>query len=193
MTDGGRARAGQVQARQHSHGTVGLRDGRNRGNAGPRPSSPPLRTPGRRYVERARDEGAMEVPGAKLVFTVKLPAGLARRVRGAAGPPGRASPALVSEALSEFLDRHHGGGHGKRKVSVEFVFDRSADQALARAYRVLVPERRARTMQRKSDDHSQMVVVAPTAESRLEPVTNHDEEKTARPSGHEASSGRAGA
>ena len=63
----------------------------------------------------------------------------------------------------------------KRKVSVEFVFDRSADQALRRAYRVLVPERRARTMQRKSDDHSQMVAVAPTAESRLEPVTNHDE------------------
>ena len=28
----------------------------------------------RRYVERARDEGAMEVPGPKVVFTVKLPA-----------------------------------------------------------------------------------------------------------------------
>ena len=28
----------------------------------------------RRYVERARDEGALEVPRAKIVFTVKLPA-----------------------------------------------------------------------------------------------------------------------
>ena len=40
----------------------------------------------RRYVERARDEGAMEVPGRKVVFTVKLPAGLWPAVCGA--PPG---------------------------------------------------------------------------------------------------------
>ena len=53
----------------------------------------------------------MEVPGRKLVFTVKLPAGLARRVRGAARATGQSISALVSEALSEFLDRHHGGGH----------------------------------------------------------------------------------
>jgi predicted HicB family RNase H-like nuclease len=66
----------------------------------------------RRYVERARDEGAMEVPGPKLVFTVKLPAALARRVRRAARATGQSISALVSEALSEFLDRHHGGGHG---------------------------------------------------------------------------------
>ena len=43
----------------------------------------------------------------------------------------------------------------ERQVSVEFVFERSGEQALASAYRVLVPERRARTAQRRDDDHSQ--------------------------------------
>jgi predicted HicB family RNase H-like nuclease len=64
----------------------------------------------RRYVERARDEGAVEVPRAKIVFTVKVPAGLARRVRRVARATGQSISALVSEALVEFLDRHHGGG-----------------------------------------------------------------------------------
>lgn len=63
----------------------------------------------RRYVERARDEGAMEVPGRKVVFTVKLPAALARRVRRAAKATGQSISSLVSQALSEFLERHHGG------------------------------------------------------------------------------------
>lgn len=66
----------------------------------------------RRYVERARDEGAVEVPGPKVVFTVKLPAGLARRVRRVARATGQSISALVSEALSEFLDRHHGDSRG---------------------------------------------------------------------------------
>jgi hypothetical protein len=43
----------------------------------------------------------------------------------------------------------------ERQVSLEFVFDRTGAQALASAYRVLVPERRARTAQRRDDDHSQ--------------------------------------
>ncbi|MGC8627083.1 MAG: ribbon-helix-helix protein, CopG family, partial [Acidimicrobiales bacterium] len=60
----------------------------------------------RRYVERARDEGAMELPGRKVVFTVKLPAALAKRVRRAAKATGHSISALVSEALSEFLERH---------------------------------------------------------------------------------------
>ena len=64
----------------------------------------------RRYVERARDQGSMEVPGRKVVFTVKLPADLARRVRGAARATGQSISAVVSQALSEFLDRHHGDG-----------------------------------------------------------------------------------
>jgi hypothetical protein len=63
----------------------------------------------RRYVERARDEGAMEIPARKVVFTVKLPAALSRRVRRVAASSGRSISSLVSQALSEFLERHHGG------------------------------------------------------------------------------------
>jgi 16S rRNA U516 pseudouridylate synthase RsuA-like enzyme len=66
----------------------------------------------RRYVERARDEGAVEVPPAKVVFTVKLPAGLARQVRRVARSTGQSISALVSEALVEFFDRHPGGDRG---------------------------------------------------------------------------------
>lgn len=62
----------------------------------------------RRYVERARDGGRIEVPGAKVVFSVKLPGTLARRVRKAARSTGRSISDLVSQALVEFLDRHHG-------------------------------------------------------------------------------------
>jgi hypothetical protein len=43
----------------------------------------------------------------------------------------------------------------ERQVSLEYVFDRTGEQALASAYRVLVPERRARTAQRSDDDHTQ--------------------------------------
>lgn len=64
----------------------------------------------RRYVERARDEGTLEVPGTKVVFSVKLPAALVRRVRRSARSTGRSISALVSQALEEFLDRHHSGG-----------------------------------------------------------------------------------
>ncbi len=63
----------------------------------------------RRYVGRARDQGAMEVPGRKVVFTVKLPAGLARGVRRAAAVTGQSISSVVTQALSEFLERHHGG------------------------------------------------------------------------------------
>ena len=63
----------------------------------------------RRYVERARKEGTMEVPGRKVVLTVKLPASLARRVRKAATVTGQSISSVVSQALSEFLERHHGG------------------------------------------------------------------------------------
>ncbi|MGH9185310.1 MAG: ribbon-helix-helix protein, CopG family [Acidimicrobiales bacterium] len=63
----------------------------------------------RRYVERARDEGSMEVAGPKVVFTVKLPAALARRVRRAARATGQSISALVSQALAEFLERQDRG------------------------------------------------------------------------------------
>jgi len=63
----------------------------------------------RRYVERARDEGVMEVSGPKIVFTVKLPATLARRVRRAARATGQSISGLVTQALAEFLDRQDRG------------------------------------------------------------------------------------
>jgi len=63
----------------------------------------------RRYVERARDEGAMDVATPKIVFTVKLPATLARRVRRAARATGQSISGLVTQALAEFLDRQDRG------------------------------------------------------------------------------------
>lgn len=63
----------------------------------------------RRYVERARDEGAMKVAAPKVVFTVKLPAALARRVRRAARTTGQSISGLVAQALAEFLDRQDRG------------------------------------------------------------------------------------
>ena len=63
----------------------------------------------RRYVERARDGGPMDVPGPKTVFTVKLPTALARRVRRVARATGQSISGLVSAALVEFLERHHSG------------------------------------------------------------------------------------
>ncbi|MGH9262283.1 MAG: hypothetical protein ACRD08_20685, partial [Acidimicrobiales bacterium] len=65
----------------------------------------------RRYVERARDEGSMEVPGPKVVFTVKLPAVVVRQIRRAARTTGQSLSAVVAQALSEFVERH-GGGRG---------------------------------------------------------------------------------
>ncbi|MGH7573473.1 MAG: ribbon-helix-helix protein, CopG family [Gemmatimonadota bacterium] len=67
----------------------------------------------RRYVERARDEGAVAVPGTKVVFTVKVPAELARRIRRAARTTGQTISAVVSQALAEFLDRQPGEGRGR--------------------------------------------------------------------------------
>lgn len=44
----------------------------------------------------------------------------------------------------------------ERRVYVEFVFDRAGDQLLAQAYRMLVPEHRARMRQRREgDEHLQ--------------------------------------
>jgi|SRR5579863_7508812 len=110
MTDGRRARAEQVAKRINT--ATGLldtgidvidvtRDLARRYRLSERQA--------RRYVERARDQGAMEVPGRKVVFTVKLPAVLARRVRRAARATGQSISSLVGQALSEFLEAHHGG------------------------------------------------------------------------------------
>lgn len=59
----------------------------------------------RRYVERARDSGPVEVPSVKIVFTVKLPVDLVRRVRQQAKQRGQTISAIVALALKEFLER----------------------------------------------------------------------------------------
>ncbi len=58
-----------------------------------------------RYVEQARDQGSVEVPSPKEVFTVKLPVDLTRRIRRQAKRSGQTISALVAQALKEFLDR----------------------------------------------------------------------------------------
>ncbi len=67
----------------------------------------------RRYVERGRGEGSVVVPGPKVVFTVKIPADLARRVRRAARTTGQTISSVVSQALAEFLERHPGESRGR--------------------------------------------------------------------------------
>lgn len=64
----------------------------------------------RRYAERAIEGGRAAVPEESTVFTVRLPAVLAARVRERAKVSGSTISALVARALTEFLAR----GHGKR-------------------------------------------------------------------------------
>ncbi len=59
----------------------------------------------RRYAEAAARSGAVVVPEPATVFTVKVPAGLARQVREHAGASGRTISAVVAQALEEFLAR----------------------------------------------------------------------------------------
>jgi len=63
----------------------------------------------RRYLERARVGGAVEVPKAKVAFTVKLATEVVGRVRKQARRSGRTVSALVTQALVEFLERLDGG------------------------------------------------------------------------------------
>jgi hypothetical protein len=114
MTDGRRARADQVAKRINTAGELldsGLevveatRALARRHRLSDRQA--------RRYVERARDEGAVAVPGTKVVFTVKVPAELARRIRRAARTTGQTISAVVSQALAEFLDRQPGEDRGR--------------------------------------------------------------------------------
>ena len=60
---------------------------------------------GRRYAEQAARAGRAEVPQDTVVFTVKLPAGLAVRVRAHARQAGLAISAVVAKALEEYLAR----------------------------------------------------------------------------------------
>jgi hypothetical protein len=66
----------------------------------------------RRYVERAAQDGPSVVPEATTVFTVRLPAALAVRVRERARESGSTISALVVQALTEFLARGHRGHRG---------------------------------------------------------------------------------
>jgi DNA-binding transcriptional regulator LsrR (DeoR family) len=68
----------------------------------------------RRYVEHARDYGEIEVPKAKVVFTVKLPGDLARRTRRLAKASGESLSSVVAQALEEFLERVRAGPRSGR-------------------------------------------------------------------------------
>ena len=61
----------------------------------------------RRYVERAAQDGPSVVPEVTTVFTVRLPATLAARVRDRARGSGSTISAVVAQALTEFLARDH--------------------------------------------------------------------------------------
>ena len=62
----------------------------------------------RRYVEAAA-AGPVAIPETSVVFTVKLPASLAARVREHAHDRGVTISAVVTRALTEFLHRAHRG------------------------------------------------------------------------------------
>ena len=62
----------------------------------------------RRYVEAAAAV-PVAVPETSVVFTVKLPASLAARVREYAHGSGSTISAVVARALTEFLHRAHRG------------------------------------------------------------------------------------
>jgi len=59
----------------------------------------------RRYVDQAASSGRVAVPETSVVFTVKLPAELAERVRAHARESGSTISAVVARALTEFLSR----------------------------------------------------------------------------------------
>ena len=69
----------------------------------------------RRYVERAAHGGPAAAPEATTVFTVRLPATLAARVRARARESGSTISALVVQALTEFLARGHRSDRGPRR------------------------------------------------------------------------------
>jgi predicted HicB family RNase H-like nuclease len=66
----------------------------------------------RRYLERARVGGRVEVPSSKVVFPVKIAREVVRRVKQHARRRGQSIGALVTQALVEFLDRSQASGGG---------------------------------------------------------------------------------
>jgi hypothetical protein len=63
----------------------------------------------RRYVDQAAVVGHREVPEENVVFTVKLPGGVADQVRAHAAELGTTISALVARALAEFLSADDAG------------------------------------------------------------------------------------
>ena len=64
-----------------------------------------------RYVQKAEEaREPVEMPEQKVVFTVKLPRSLAKRIRWFADSSGRTLSAVVAQALEAFLRsrRRHG-------------------------------------------------------------------------------------
>ncbi|MGH2375437.1 MAG: ribbon-helix-helix protein, CopG family [bacterium] len=67
----------------------------------------------RRYVEAARQHPqGLPVPEATVVFTVKLPASLARRLRALARATGASLSSLVTRGLEDWLHRVRPGPGG---------------------------------------------------------------------------------
>ena len=68
----------------------------------------------RRYAEQARDVGSAEIPKPKMVFTVKIPVDLVKRLKRYAASSRTTLSSLVTQALEEFLARISGrsGGGG---------------------------------------------------------------------------------
>lgn len=67
----------------------------------------------RRYLDQARERGAVAVPEPTVVFTVRLPAGLAERLRVHARGSRRTLSSVVAEAAEQWLDRtRRGRGDG---------------------------------------------------------------------------------
>ena len=62
----------------------------------------------RRYAEQARDSGSMETPKPKIVFTVKLPVELVKRLRRYSAVNQGTLSSLVAQAVDEFLARMSG-------------------------------------------------------------------------------------
>lgn len=70
---------------------------------------------GRRYVDRAARSGTVPVPDPNVVFTVRLPAPLADRVREHARRAGSTISAVVTEALVQSLHRDHDRAEGTER------------------------------------------------------------------------------
>ena len=69
----------------------------------------------RRYVDVAQQHPqGLPVPEPTVVFTVKLPIGLVRRVRARARATGSNLSVLVTQALEDWLERVRPGPHGGR-------------------------------------------------------------------------------